>query len=66
MRKMANQTMDLPISIKDERARIDKQNAMLDRKLMSVKSNIPMNSHVRNAQSLLMDNYRRFASKYNG
>ena len=25
-----------------------------------------MNSHIRADQSLLMDNYRRFASKYNG
>jgi len=25
-----------------------------------------MNSHVRQKQGMLMDNYRKFASKYNG
>ena len=39
---------------------------MLDAKLTSVRSRIPMNSAVRKDQSLLMENYRRFASKYSG
>ena len=38
---------------------------MLDSKLKAVRSNIPMRRAVKAEQSALMDNYRKFASKYN-
>ena len=65
MHKQGNLTQDLPIKIREEKARIAEQNALLDKKLTNVRSVIPMNSSERQEQGLLMDNYRRFASKYN-
>ena len=65
MRKLANQTTQvMPIEIRDEQARISKQNTMLDSKIMSVRSRIPMNKKDFKDQNAQQDKYRCFASKY--
>ena len=57
---------EISLKMREEKQRIDQMNAKFEAKIQSVRSNIPMNSHVRSSQNTLMDNYRRFASKYNG
>ena len=55
----------MPQLWREEQARVKQANAMLDAKLKAVRSNIPMNRAVKVEQNALMDNYRKFSSKYN-
>ena len=56
----------MPQRLREEKARIDRQNDKFNKQLAEVRSNIPMNSAVRRREGERMSNYRKFASKYSG
>ena len=56
----------LPEKLRMKKQLIDQENANLLQRLDNAKSSIPMNSNERKQKTVLMGNYRRFASKYDG
>ena len=62
-----HQQQQLPDKLRLMKARINHENAKLVQKLDRVKSSIPLTTpSERKEQTVLMSNYRRFASKYAG